>query len=80
MIDLENEINTDIDELVDLKREIVTAIKQVENNEYQTLLEQRYLCFKQWEQIAVDMGYGIDNIFKLHKKALEKVRAPKTIQ
>jgi DNA-directed RNA polymerase specialized sigma subunit len=74
MIDLENEINADIDELVDLKREIVTAIKQVENNEYQTLLEQRYLCFKQWEQIAVDMGYSLQHTFRLHDKALKLIK------
>jgi len=59
MIDLENEINHDIDTLVDLKRDIVTIIKRIENPEYQTLLELRYLCFKTWEQIAVDMGYSL---------------------
>ena len=31
IIDLENEINADIDQLVDLKREMVAAIKAVEN-------------------------------------------------
>ena len=57
IIDLENEINADIDQLVDLKREMVSAIKAVEDPEYQTLLELRYLCFKTWEQIAVEMNY-----------------------
>lgn len=37
IIDLQNEINRDIDRLVDLKREIVTVIKAIENPEYQTL-------------------------------------------
>ena len=73
IIDLENEINADIDQLVDLKREMVAAIKAVENPEYQTLLELRYLCFKTWEQIAVDMGYSTRNIYKLHDTAIEKV-------
>ena len=71
IIDLENEINADIDALVALKREIVSTIKSVPNLEYQTLLELRYLCFKPWEQIAVEMGYGIDNVFRLHQKALK---------
>lgn len=74
MIDLENEINADIDELVDLKREIMTVIKSVKNLEYQTLLELRYLCFKPWEQIAIEMGYGIDNTFKMHRRALNFVK------
>ena len=73
IIDLESEINADIDKLVDLKREIVGVIKSVNNVEYQTLLEKRYLCFMQWEQIAVDMGYEIRYIHKLHKRALENV-------
>ena len=71
IIDLENEINADIDRLVALKREIVSTIKSVPNLEYQILLELRYLCFKPWEQIAVEMGYGIDNVFRLHQKALK---------
>ena len=73
IIDFENEINADIDRLVDLKREIVSTIKSVPNLECQMLLELRYLCFKPWEQIAVEMGYGIDNIFRLHQKALKSL-------
>ena len=80
IIDLKDEINRDIDALIDLKREIVGVIKAVENPEYQTLLELRYLCFKSWEEISVDMGYGIDNVFCLHRKALEKVKIPETLQ
>ena len=76
IVDLENEINADIDQLVDLKREMVAAIKSVENPECQTLLELRYLCFKTWEQIAVDMGYSTRNVYKLHDAAVEKLRIP----
>ena len=71
MMDLENEINADIDELVDIKQTIVSVIKAVDNTEYQTLLELRYLCFKQWEQIAVTMGYTLRHLYKLHSAALK---------
>ncbi len=80
IIDLEAEINADIDRLVDLKQEIVAVIKAVNNYEYQMLLELRYLCFKTWEQIAVEMNYGIDNIYKLHTKALNFVAIPSALQ
>jgi len=73
IIDLQAEINRDIDRLVDLKREIVTAIKTVDNTEYQTLLEKRYLCFETWEQIAVDMDYSIQHIYRLRDKAFSKI-------
>lgn len=66
--------------LVDLKKEIAGVIRGVSNLEYQTLLELRYLCFKTWEQIAVQMGYGIDNIYKMHHKAMREIVVPETLQ
>lgn len=71
IIDLQNEINADIDSLVDTKREIMALIKKVSNVEYQLLLEQRYLCYHTWEQIAVDLGYSIHHVYKLHNAALD---------
>jgi hypothetical protein len=59
IVDLQAEINRDIDELVDLKKEISSIIKAVPSPELQTLLEKRYLCFQSWEIIAVDMGYSM---------------------
>ncbi|WP_128426302.1 DUF1492 domain-containing protein [Gudongella oleilytica] len=73
IIDLQAEINRDIDCLVDLKREIVALIKTVDNTEYQTLLEKRYLCFETWEQIAVDMDYSIQHIYRIRDKAIARI-------
>ena len=70
IIDLENEINDDIDRLVDLKKDIMALIKTVKNPEYQILLELRYLCYKKWEQIAMEMDYDLRYIHKLHLQAL----------
>ena len=73
IVDLQAEINLDINYLVDLKREIVSVIKTIDNPEYQTLLEKRYLCFMSWERIAADMGYSLQHAFHLHEIALKKV-------
>ncbi|SDN09458.1 DUF1492 domain-containing protein [Acetanaerobacterium elongatum] len=78
IIDLQAEINRDIDRLVNLKREMVRIIKAVDNTEYQTLLELRYLCFKTWEQIAVDMGYNVRHVYRLHGEAVESIVVPQT--
>jgi len=78
IVALQAEINRDMERLVDLKGEMVKLIKAVENTEYQTLLELRYLCFKTWEQIAVDMGYRVRNVHIIHKEALEKIIVPET--
>ena len=80
IIDLENEINTEIDRLVDVKREITRLITEIPNPEEQTLLELRYLCFKSWEQIAVDMGYSVENTYRLHRKALRNIGFFKRVQ
>ena len=76
IIDLENEINKEIDRLVDLKTEMTRVISSVQNIEYQRLLELRYLCFRSWKQIADEMGYSKQHIFRLHNDALEKVDIP----
>lgn len=76
IIDLQNEINNDIYTLVELKKEITGVIKAVANIERQTLLEKRYLCFLSWEKIAVDMGYDLRYIHKLHAIALEECKIP----
>lgn len=71
------ELVEDRDVLVDLKKEIISIIKKINNPEQQTLLELRYLCFKTWEQIAVDMGYSIQNAYKVHNRALENISVSK---
>ena len=75
IIDLETEINEDICSLVDTKKDIVHKIKAVDNAEYQTLLELRYLNFRTWEQIAVEMNYELRWLYRVHHKALDAVIA-----
>ena len=75
---LEGEINAEIDRLVDLKRDIHALIGEVQDPEYQTLLELRYLCFKTWEQIAVLMNYSTKYLFELHARALRSITVPET--
>lgn len=73
IIDLQDDINRDIDALVDLKREISVTIKMVDNPIYQTLLENRYLSFQTWEEIAVGMRYSIQQVYRIRDSALKEV-------
>lgn len=73
IVDLENEINQDICALVTLKRDISDIIKQVQNQEYQYILEQRYLNFKTWEQIAAKMAFYIRRVYQIHGEALLEI-------
>lgn len=74
--DQEKEICKQIGELIDLKQEIRQAIEAVPSIEHRLLLELRYLCFRSWEEIAIEMNYSIDYTYKVHRKALEMVIVP----
>ena len=70
---LEEEVQKDIDALVSLKADIMHLIKRMDNQEQRTVLEQRYLCMKKWEQISTDMSYSMQHTFRLHEKALKEI-------
>ena len=80
IIDLEAEINQDMMKLVELKKDIIRRIKAVDGAELQTILELRYLSYMRWEEIAIELGYGIDNVYYLHRKALDVIQIPETLQ
>ena len=73
---LERSIDKDIDELLDLKEEVMHTIRRIDNPEYRTVLEQRYLNCRKFEDIAAGMGYSLDYCFALHRKALGCVVPP----
>ena len=79
IIDLQAEINADIDRMVGLKTEIMKVIRQVDDPEFQTLLEKRYLSFHTWGQIAVDMGYNVRHLYRIHDRALLEIKIPEVV-
>lgn len=76
IVDVECEIADDILKLVEVRRQIIRAIRDVDNKDYQTLLELRFLCGKTWEDVASKMGYSIQHTFRIRDRALAKVRVP----
>ena len=77
IIDLQNEINRDIDELVDLKAEIREVIDAVPDTDLRLILEERYLNWKSWEQIAVTLEYNLRYLHRLHRQALDACVIPR---
>jgi len=73
IIDLENDIDKDIDKLVDLKKEITETINQIPDLRHRTILEMRYLSFRTWEQIAVELSLDLSWVHRLHGRALKKI-------
>ena len=74
IVDLENEIDTDIDRLVAIREGIKTIIEAVEDDRERLLLQYRYLDGWTFEKIAVEMNYSWRQIHRLHSKALTNLK------
>ena len=72
IVEMERELNTDIDTLVDLKREMTGFIKQVKSPQHQLILEMRYLTYKNWKDIAEALELDERYVYKLHGAALKQ--------
>lgn len=70
LITQENKYDEAIQNLYDLKAEAEERIEGVPNEDYRLLLTLRYLRFKTFEEIAVEMGFTFQWIHELHKRAL----------
>ena len=74
LAELNLQIDRRIDDLIEIKREILEAINDVEDATYRAILIQRYVNMKKWEYIATEMNYDYYWILKLHGRALKQVR------
>lgn len=61
------------DELVEKKQEILGQIHRLEDSRYIDILIKRYVMFKSFEQIAVDMNYSYEHTLRLHGRALKQM-------
>lgn len=71
MIDLDEEINREIDNYVDEKHRIINQIQGLENEKYIKLLYLRYVEFKKFEEIAIEMNFTYQYTIELHGYALK---------
>lgn len=74
LVSLEEEIKSDISALLDVKKEVQTAIKSVLDPELRMVLEMRYLCYQSWSEIADQLHCNIRHAHRLHGEALLAVK------
>lgn len=72
IVDLQNEIQTLVDELVDKRRIIISQIDSMDNTDVYIVLYAHYVDNKDWNLISVEMGYSYRNIMNLRKKAIRE--------
>ena len=68
---LENKINADIDTLVELKNIARNIIERIDGEVEKLILYKRYFENKRFEEIAIECGYSLRHIYRLHDDALE---------
>lgn len=70
LIALDREIGDKVDRLIDLRREIEGYLSTVCNATQRRLLRLRYLHCMSWDRVAVEMGYELRWVYRVHGRAL----------
>jgi len=68
---IERDIVYEKDALLDAQSRIIRQIESVPDEKQKDVLFKRYVCFKRWEQIAVDMNLTVRYVYMLHGDALK---------
>lgn len=66
-------LNNEIDNLVDKKNDIKRMIDKLDNDKEKIILHKRYINFQNFESIAEDLDITPRQVYKIHKKSLEKI-------
>lgn len=73
LVDTEKKVQAEVAQLCRIEVEISCIIGRMPEP-YRTLLYERYINGKTWEQIAVDMNYSYRGVTKMHGRALQAVK------
>lgn len=65
-----DDASTQWDKLIADKRLAMAIIFEIEDERYQTILEERYINMRSWGYIARRLGYEMRQTFNLHGQAL----------
>ena len=79
LIDLERRVNAKIREMVRVKQSAMDVIDRVEEARLREVLELYYIDGFTWDQVAQRMGLDLRWVFRLHGRALLKVKVPKEV-
>ena len=80
LIELERVVNQRTRELVRWKLAAIDAIRGVEEPRLAEVLELYYIDGFTWEQVAQRMGMDVRWVYRLHGRALTRVRVPENIE
>lgn len=73
IVDLEREINAAIDKYADEKTAVSSMLDKLNDPDQLAVLHGRYVQYKSFEQISIDMSMTYRNICYIHGKGLQAV-------
>ena len=74
-IDMEAEIDSLIDKLIDTKREVIETIEQLDSPQEYNVLHMRYIQYKSLQEVADYYGKDYGYATTVHGRALKGVQA-----
>lgn len=72
-VDMEREIESEFEELIKFRYEVLQMIRSLPDLKQQEVLRRRYMMNKTWEQIAEDMDISDKWVYVLHGRALQEI-------
>lgn len=60
-------------EKVKIRKKIERSIRNLEDEDEQEVLRLKYINEWEWEDIAIEIGYGLRNTHYIHSRALKKL-------
>lgn len=73
IVDYDNELHADIRKMLEIRKDVMDTINQLNHEPTISILYKRYFHFIKWEQIAMEEGYTFQWVHKLHSKALIEI-------
>jgi hypothetical protein len=74
IVDLQKEVETEIYELIKIKRTVSDSINQIDTAAYRNVLRLRYINGWKWERIAVELIYDYHYVLRVHGQALLEIQ------
>ena len=74
LVELEDKIDRKIDELYRIKNEILDSIFRLNDPRERTILKERYIDMRTWEQIAEEIHLSRMQVTRIHGYALNSIK------
>ena len=73
LISLSDYIDQKVDNLIDLKYQLIKAIEQLDDSKERTIIWMKYISSKNWDEIAEELKISKTTLFILHDEAIKKI-------